>query len=122
MFEDSWICAAWSKNPNLRDGLTKEKLQALPYASFGLGPVPLAQQLITMLPNTRFIAVIQRSLGEWASRQTDIRVHELMFPRPRLLFEMSWNAAFSSDLALTWLRGVVTDVVESSFAALQQTS
>jgi LysR family transcriptional regulator, nod-box dependent transcriptional activator len=143
LFEDSWICAAWSKNPNLRDGLTKEKLHALPHASFGLGPVPLAQQLITpplgakpnihvvtrsfaclpfMLPNTSLIAVIQRSLGEWASRQTDIRVHELPFPTPRLLFEMSWNAAFSSDLALTWLRGVVTEVVGSAFAGLQQTS
>jgi DNA-binding transcriptional LysR family regulator len=136
LFEDSWICAAWSKHPALHDGLTKDKLYALPHASFGPGPVPLAEQLITpplgakpsvhvvtrsfaclpfMLPGTGLVAVIQRSLGDWASRQADIRVHELPIPTPRLLFEMSWNAAFSSDLALTWLRSVVADVVQGSF-------
>jgi DNA-binding transcriptional LysR family regulator len=136
LFEDRWICAAWSKHPALQDGLTQEKLYGLPHASFGLGPVPLAEQLITpplgakpnihvvtrsfaclpfMLPGTGLVAVIQRSLGEWARKQADIDVHELPFATPRLLFEMSWNEAFSADLALTWLRGVVSEVVEASF-------
>jgi DNA-binding transcriptional LysR family regulator len=137
LFEDRWICAAWSKNPALRDGLTKEKLYSLPHASFGPGPVPLAELLITpslgvkpnvhvitrsfaclpfMLPGTNLIAVIQGSLGEWARRQTDIQVFELPIPTPKLSFEMSWNTAFSSDMALTWLRSVVEEVVEATFA------
>lgn len=140
LFEDRWICAAWSQHPGLRDGLTKEKLHSLPHASFGPGPVPLAEQLITpplgtkpnvhvitrsfaclpfMLPGTDLIAVIQRSLADWASRQADIQVHELPIPTPRLLFEMSWNPAFSSDMALTWLRGVVSEVVENAFAPVR---
>jgi hypothetical protein len=68
-----------------------------------------------MLPNTGLVAVIQRSLGEWASKQADIQVLELPIPTPRLLFEMSWNPAFSSDLALTWFRSVVSEVVQGSF-------
>jgi LysR family transcriptional regulator, nod-box dependent transcriptional activator len=141
LFEDRWICAAWSKNPELREGLTKEKLYALPHASFGPGPVPLAEQLITpplgtkpniqvitrsfaclpfMLPGTGLIAVIQRSLGEWARRQADIQMMELPIPTPRLTFEMSWNAAFSADLALTWLRNVVSEVVAESFGPAAQ--
>ena len=140
LFEDRWICAAWTKNAALRDGLTKEKLCTLPHASFGPGPVPLAEQLITpplgtkpdvhvitrsfaclpfMLPGTGLVAVIQRSLGEWASRQAEIQVHELPIPTPRLLFEMSWNPAFSADLALTWLRSVVSEVAQSSFGPAQ---
>lgn len=139
LFEDRWVCAAWREHPDLRDGLTIDKLQALPHASFGLGPAPLAQQLITpplgakpnvrvvtrsfaclpfMLPGTALVAIIQRSLGQWASRHAAIQLHELPFPTPRLLFEMSWNPAFTSDLALTWLRSVVAEVVESSFSAL----
>jgi DNA-binding transcriptional LysR family regulator len=137
LFEDKWICAAWSKNPALRDGLTMDKLCALPHASFGLGSSPLAEQLITphlgkklnihvvtrsfaclpfMLPGTDLIAVIQRSLGEWARRHADIQLFEPPIPMPRLLFEMSWNAAVSSDQALTWLRRAVKEVVKTAFA------
>lgn len=136
LFEDSWVCAAWSGHPSLGDSLTIEEFLDEPHMAFNFtdpGHISVADQHLArngherrimastqsftaapfLLKGSRLLAVVPRRLGEWMRGVAEIRLLELPFDVPPLREKLVWNPRFSSSPAHVWMRDRLVEIARA---------
>jgi DNA-binding transcriptional LysR family regulator len=126
LFDETWVCAAWSGNDQVSDPMTMQEWSALPHACFALGHtgilladlllgplVEVRQRRVTsdsfltlplLLPNTQLIAMLPSRVASLYARATGIRLCKPPKALPGWSETMTWNANSESDPAHAWLR------------------
>jgi DNA-binding transcriptional LysR family regulator len=136
LFEDSWVCAAWSGHPSLDDRLTIEKFLEEQHMAFNFtdpGHVSVADLYLArngherrimastqsftaapfLLKGSRLLAVVPRRLGEWMRSVAEIRLLELPFEVPPLREKLVWNPRFTSSPAHVWMRDRLVEIARA---------
>jgi len=136
LFEDSWVCAAWSGHPSLDDRLTIEKFLEEPHMAFNFtdpGHVSVADHYLArigherrimastqsftaapfLLKGSRLLTVVPRRLGEWMRGVAEIRLLELPFEVPPLREKLVWNPRFTSSPAHVWMRDRFVEIART---------
>jgi DNA-binding transcriptional LysR family regulator len=113
IIRDRLVYVADPANPRLRDGrLTAEDLAALPHAAVVLttgGWLPLP----FLIAGTDLVAAVPERLARRVSGAAGVTVLEPPFGLIELVEAAWWHPLHATDLALTWLRGIVADVAAS---------
>lgn len=128
VFEDDYVCIAWSGHPDLGRKLSLSSYLALPHVAsrqretrpyaFEDAHLPAGSaerkvevfidefsSLPELVVGTRRIATVQRRIAERAkARKLPLKVMSVPFTIPTLRETMRWHATASADPALTWLR------------------
>jgi LysR family nod box-dependent transcriptional activator len=133
LFEDSWICAAWSGHPSIGDRLTMEDFLRQPHMAFNIsdpGHASVADEYLDrhgherwivastesftaapfLLSGTSLLTMVPRRLGERMAHAADIRLLELPFEVPPLREQLNWNPRFTSSPANAFMRELLTEV------------
>ena len=133
IFDDSWVCAAWSGHPTLGDELTVEEFLRNPHLSFNFsdpGHASVADEFLArdgqerrivastesfttapfLLRGSPCLAVVPRRLGERLREAADIRLLELPFELPPLREKLVWNPRFTSSPAHAWMRDLMVAI------------
>ena len=133
LFDDSWICAAWSEHPSLGDTLTLDEFLNQPHLAFNFsdpGHASVADEYLVhngyqrrvvattesfaaapfLLSGTRLITMVPRRLGERLRVAADIRLIELPFEVPSLHEKLAWSPRYSSSPKHVWLRNQLVDI------------
>jgi LysR family nod box-dependent transcriptional activator len=133
LFDDSWVCAAWSRHPSLGDELSIEEFLKHPHLSFNIsdpGHVSVADEFLArngherkivastesftaapfLLRGTPLLTVLPRRLGERMQRAAEIRLLELPFDVPPLREELAWNPRFTSSPGHIWMREQLVEI------------
>lgn len=136
LFEDEYVCAAWSENPLLAGELTLEKFLGLGRISVSLGierlssidEDVLAQYGATgrveviattfnsvpqLLVGTNRIAVLQKRLASLYARLLPIAIYPPPVPMPSFTEVIQWHKHHSNDPALQWMLSVLKGVASS---------
>jgi len=132
MFDDSWVCAAWSGHPIRGDQLTIEEFLEHPHIAFNIsdpGHVSVADEYLLrngherrivastesftaapfLLRGTRLLTLVPRRLGERLREAADVRLLELPFDVPPLRETLAWNPRFTLSPAHAWMREQLLD-------------
>jgi DNA-binding transcriptional LysR family regulator len=135
LFEDSWVCAAWSGHPSLGEKLTLEEFLIQPHLAFNFsdpGHASVADEHLArkgyerrivastesfaaapfLLQETRLLTMVPRRLGERLREAADIRLLELPFEVPPLREKLAWNPRYTSSPAHAWMREQFTEVAQ----------
>lgn len=133
LFDDSWVCAAWSEHPSLAEELTIEEFLRHPHMSFNIsdpGHVSVADEFLAregrarnivastesftaapfLLRGTTMLTMVPRRLGERMQRAAEIRLLELPFDVPPLQEKLVWNPRFTSSPGHVWMREQMVEV------------
>jgi DNA-binding transcriptional LysR family regulator len=136
LFEDSWVCAAWSQHPSLGESVTIEQFLEEPHMAFNFsdpGHVSVADLYLArngherrimastqsftaapfLLKGSQLLAVVPRRLGEWMRDVAEIRLLELPFDVPPLREKLVWNPRFSSSPAHVWMRERLLEIARA---------
>lgn len=136
IFNDTWVCAAWTGHPGLGDRLTVEDFLDNPHLSFNIsdpGHISIADEFVQsigrerrvvastasftaapfLLSGTSLLSIVPRRLGERMCAAADIRLLELPFDIPPLREKLVWNARFTSSPGHVWLRERLTDITDA---------
>jgi DNA-binding transcriptional LysR family regulator len=136
IMRDRLVYVADPANPRLRDGrLTAEDLAALPHAAArfpgpGSDPAAMALLLRGISPNvvlttggwlplpflvagTDLVAAIPERLARRTGAAAGVTIVEPPFGILELVEAAWWHPLYATDLALTWLRAIVTEVAAS---------
>jgi len=136
LFEDTWVCAAWSGHSSIGKRLTIRKFLAQPHMSFSIsdpGHVSVADEFLArqgherkivattesfaaapfLLRDTQLLTLVPRRLAERMQEAADIRVLELPFEVPPLRENLTWNPRFSASPAHIWMREQLVDIAKS---------
>jgi LysR family nod box-dependent transcriptional activator len=127
LFDDSWVCAAWSGHPRLGEQLTLEAFLTQPHLAFNFsdsGHASVADEHLAgvgherrivastesfaaapfLLQGTSMLTMVPRRLGERLRDAADIRLLELPFDVPPLCEKLAWHPRFTSSPGHIWLR------------------
>jgi LysR family transcriptional regulator, nod-box dependent transcriptional activator len=133
LFIDHWVCAAWSKHPELGKQLSAEQFCALPHIGYELpendghsvADLHLAHLQIRprvtattasflmapfLLRGTPFISIIHQRLAERVKEAADIRLFEPPYPMPDIHESVYWNPRHAGTPSHRWLRSVFVDI------------
>jgi DNA-binding transcriptional LysR family regulator len=133
LFSDRWMCAIWSRHPDVGSRMTRERYLELPHLLVRLeGPnlestselhlerlgitrrVQAAAASFVVVPflltGTRLVALLQERLGRRLARHCAIRLLAPPVKMPAIEERMFWNPRHSSDPAHAWLRGALQEV------------
>ena len=136
IMRDRLVYVADPANPRLRDGrLTVADLAALPHAAArfpdpGSDPTGMALLQRGITPNvvlttsgwlplpflivgTDLVAAVPERLARRTAAATGVTIVEPPFGTVELVEAAWWHPLHATDLALTWLRGIVADVAAS---------
>ena len=136
LFGDRWVCAVWSRHPDIHRRLTLKKYLALPHLEIRMddrnwrsmadeeversglerkiqGSTTSFLAAPFLLQGTRLVSLIQRRLGERLRRAAGIRLLEPPFELAPLELGMFWNKRDDSSPAHQWLRAAVHEVAAS---------
>jgi DNA-binding transcriptional LysR family regulator len=136
IMRDRLVYVADPANPRLLDGrLTVEDLAALPHAAArfpGPGPDPAAMALLRrgispnvvlttggwlplpfLVAGTDLVAAIPERLARRTGAAAGVTIVEPPFGILELVEAAWWHPLHATDLALTWLRGIVAEVAAS---------
>jgi LysR family nod box-dependent transcriptional activator len=133
LFEDTWVCAAWSRHPSLADELTTEEFLRHPHMSFnisGPGHLSVADEFLAreglerrivastesftaapfLLQGTTMLTIVPRRLGERMQLAAEMRLFEMPFDVPPLREKLVWNPRFTSSPGHVWMREQIVEV------------
>jgi LysR family transcriptional regulator, nod-box dependent transcriptional activator len=136
LFDDSWVCAAWSQHPTLPGELTVEAFLGQPHLTFNFaepGHPSMADEHLAssgyerrivastesfaaapfLLRGTSLLTLLPRRLGERLQGAADIRLLELPFEVPTLHEKLTWNPRFTSSPGHVWLRELLAGIASS---------
>jgi len=137
LFEDEFVCIAWSRNPRVKNSIGLKQYRELPHvvAAFGSearpsvfdswfaqthGPVrKIAASLMNfaLLPEfvvgTDRIATCHKRLAAQWTKRFPIRMLPLPFDGPPFFECVQWHRAADRDPAILWFRGLLRDVAAS---------
>jgi DNA-binding transcriptional LysR family regulator len=136
LFEDSWVCAVWSKHSHPGPQFTLDEFLAMPHLSFRLsGPdhgsiaesylaqlgfelkiVASTESFATapfLLRDTPFTTLVPRRLGERLERAADIRLVELPLDIPPLREKLIWSPRYTASPAHAWFRARLVEVAQA---------
>jgi len=132
LFEDDFVCIAWSENDAIGETISLEQYLELGHVSceFNRGRTPMADEwylrhhghsrrieVITTtfnaiplnVVNTRRIATIQRRLAEYYAAILPIRLLPSPVEFPVLVETAQWHRLFDGDPGIAWLRQLLKD-------------
>lgn len=132
LFEDDFVCIAWSENDAIGEAISLEQYLELGHVSceFNRGRTPMADEwylrhhghsrrieVITTtfnaiplnVVNTRRIATIQRRLAEYYAAILPIRLLPSPVEFPVLVETAQWHRLFDGDPGIAWLRQLLKD-------------
>jgi DNA-binding transcriptional LysR family regulator len=133
LFDDTWVCAAWTQHPSLCSVLSIEEFLKHPHLSFNIsdpGHASVADEFLAnngharrivastesytaapfLLRGTPLLTILPRRLGERMQHAADIQLLELPFDVPPLCEELVWNPRFSASPAHVWMRDRLLEV------------
>ena len=133
LFQDTWVCAAWSGHSSLGDELSLDEFLSLPHLSFNIsdpGHVSVADEFLAstghtrrivattesftaapfLLNGTQLLSLLPRRLAERMQAAADIRLFELPLETPPLREKLVWNPRFTSSPGHTWMREQLVDI------------
>lgn len=136
LFIDRWVCAAWSKHPDLGKRLSKEEFGAMPHLGFELPErdghsvadyhlsglqvhrnIPATTESFLVAPfllrGTRLITVAHQRLAERVKAAADIRIFDPPYPMPDIHESIYWNPRHSSAAPHKWLRALFMDAARA---------
>jgi LysR family nod box-dependent transcriptional activator len=136
LFEDTWVCAAWSQHPSLADELTTEEFLRHPHMSFNIsdpGHLSVADEFLAregqerkivastesftaapfLLQGTTMLTIVPRQLGERMQLAAEIRLLEMPFDVPPLREKLVWNPRFTSSPGHVWMREQIVEVASA---------
>jgi LysR family nod box-dependent transcriptional activator len=132
LFEDHFVCIAWSGNDAVGDTLTLDQYLDLGHVTceFNRGRTPMVDEWylrhhghsrrievtatsFNAVPlnvvNTRRIATVHRRLAEYYARILPIRLIPAPVEIPCIVESLQWHRMFESDPGITWLRQLLKD-------------
>jgi DNA-binding transcriptional LysR family regulator len=132
LFDDTWVCAAWSEHPSIGDRLTLEEFLGHPHLAFNfsdpshtsvadehLAQIGNARKIIAstesftaapfLLVGTSMLTMVPRRLAKRMANAAPIRLLELPFEVPPLREKLAWNPRFTSSPAHQWIREQIAD-------------
>ena len=135
LFEDDYVCIAWSENPDIGDTLSLEQYLQMGHVvlQFSRGRAPAIDEWFlsqlghvrrleviamnfNMLPQfivgTRRIATVQRRMAQYFLKLMPLRLLEPPLVLPSLIESAHWNRAFDRDPGSVWLRGILKEVAQ----------
>jgi DNA-binding transcriptional LysR family regulator len=127
LFDDTWVCAAWTGHPSLGEELTIEEFLRHPHMSFNIsdaGHASVADEFLArngharrivastesftaapfLLRGTPLLTLVPRRLGERMRQAAEVRLLELPFDVPPLREKLIWNPRFTSSSGHAWMR------------------
>jgi len=134
LFEDEFVCIAWSRNPRVKNSISLKQYRELPHvvAAFGIDARPsvfdawLAQRRepprniaasllnFALLPEfvigTDRIATCHKRLAALWEKRFPIRVLPLPFDGPPFFECVQWHRAADRDPAIQWFCGLLREV------------
>ncbi|MGH7075158.1 MAG: LysR family transcriptional regulator [Stellaceae bacterium] len=133
LFMDRWVCAAWTKHPDLGEQMTEGEFCALPHlcyelperdghsvADLYLSHLQIRRHIAAttasfltapfLLRGTRLITVIHRRLAERVREAADVRIIEPPYPMPDIHESIYWNPRHSSTPSHRWLRSIFVEI------------
>jgi DNA-binding transcriptional LysR family regulator len=133
LFIDRWVCAAWSKHPDLGERLSAAEFSTLPHLGYELPEhdghsvadmhlshlqIPHCTAATTesfliaplLLRGTRLITVLHQRLAERVREAAEIRIFEPPYPMPDIHESIYWNPRHSSTPSHRWLRAVFVEI------------
>jgi DNA-binding transcriptional LysR family regulator len=133
LFIDRWVCAAWSKHPDLGERLSEADFLALPHlcyelperdghsvADLHLSHLQIRRRIVAttesflvapfLLRGTRLITVIHQRLVERVREAADVRIFEPPYPMPDIHESIYWNPRHSSTPSHRWLRSIFVEI------------
>jgi|HubBroStandDraft_5_1064220.scaffolds.fasta_scaffold113322_2 LysR family nod box-dependent transcriptional activator len=136
LFEDDYVCIAWSGNTGLGDAISLQQYLQMGHVvlQFSRGRVPAIDEWFlnqagherrieviamnfNMLPQfivgTRRIATVQRRMAHYFRTLMPLRILEPPLALPSLIEAAYWNRAFDRDPGISWLRGILQEVAGS---------
>jgi DNA-binding transcriptional LysR family regulator len=136
LFDDTWVCAAWSGHPTLGEELSIEEFLRHPQISFNIsdpGHLSVADAFLErdgcerkivastesftvapfLLRGTRLLTIVPRRLGERLQQAADIRLLDLPFDVPPLCEKLVWNPRFTSSPSHIWMREFLIEVAHA---------
>ena len=135
LFEDRWLCCAWSGNPHLAGGLSAETFAGLGHIVYSMGrgtPMSLADDFLVrsglrrrvefsvesfflaplLLQGTELVALVLARVVPLLQRMADITVVPPPLPIPPIAQTMWWSPAHTSDPAHRWVRERIAAVAD----------
>jgi len=132
LFEDDFVCVAWTGNDAVGEALTLEQYLELGHVicEFNRGRTPMAEEwylrhhghsrrieVITTtfnaiplhVVNTRRIATLHRRLAQYYSGILPIRAIKSPIEFPRIVEAVQWHTLFNGDPGITWLRQLLKE-------------
>jgi LysR family nod box-dependent transcriptional activator len=136
LFEDDYVCLAWSQNTVVTDDLTLERYLALGHVAlqFTRGQSPLLDDWIrnqfgevrrieviamnfNLLPQlligTQRIATIQRRMAEYYAKLLPLKIVPPPLTPPPMCEAVQWHRSFDRDPGSVWLRGLLREVAQT---------
>jgi LysR family nod box-dependent transcriptional activator len=136
LFEDDYVCLAWSQNTAVTDDLTLERYLALGHVAlqFTRGQSPLLDDWIrnqfgevrrieviamnfNLLPQlligTQRIATIQRRMAEYYAKLLPLKIVPPPLTPPPMCEAVQWHRSFDRDPGSVWLRGLLREVAQT---------
>lgn len=136
LFIDRWVCAVWSKHPDLGKRLSKEEFGALPHlgyelserdghsvADYHLSALQIRRHIAAttesflvapfLLRGTRLITLAHQRLAERVKAAADIKLFDPPYPMPDIHESIYWNPRHSSAAPHKWLRAQFVEVARA---------
>jgi LysR family transcriptional regulator, nod-box dependent transcriptional activator len=136
LFEDDYVCLAWSQNTVVTDDLTLERYLALGHVAlqFTRGQSPLLDDWIrnqfgevrrieviamnfNLLPQlligTQRIATIQRRMAEYYAKLLPLKIVPPPLTPPPMCEAVQWHRSFDRDPGSVWLRSLLREVAQT---------
>jgi DNA-binding transcriptional LysR family regulator len=124
LFSDRYVCAVDADHPEVREEITLEQFQSLPYLATSAGHSPSVADMqldrlgiyrhteITtsftlgffLLPGTELVSLVHERLGQAFERQLRIRLLEPPFKLAPITEIMIWSQRNTDDPGHCWLR------------------
>jgi LysR family transcriptional regulator, nod-box dependent transcriptional activator len=132
LFEDDFVCIAWTGNDSVGDAVTLEQYLELGHVTcqFNRGRTPMVDEWYLQhhgharrievvatsfnaiplhIVNTRRIGTIQRRLAEYYAGILPIRLIPAPVELPVLVETVQWHRLFDGDPGIVWLRQLLKD-------------
>ncbi|NMO03730.1 LysR family transcriptional regulator [Gordonia sp. TBRC 11910] len=125
LFTDRFVCAVDRDHPQIRDSITLEEFQSLPYLAYDGGPLKSASAMqlqarsvtrtvdVTtqsfvvaplMLRGTNFLTLLHERFGRAVAEQTGIKLLDPPVELAPITEAMFWGPRHQEDPAHVWLR------------------
>jgi DNA-binding transcriptional LysR family regulator len=133
LFDDDYVCVAWSENEFLQDEISTEQYLQLGHISmqFGRENTPMVDDflhskfgearrievlamnfnsLIQYVIGTNRISIVHRRLAAYYANRHPIRLITPQFVLPTLSESIQWHTCFNEDPGSVWLRQLLVEM------------